>query len=558
MPDLDAVLAEERGPAETADLVAELAHIAWDDGALVEALETAPVVKNDRAGGPSLGVSFDLEPVDALVWARTRAAELVVEVDDETRSAIRDAVVEALQAGRGTDPLAAELRSVVGLHSRWAKAVQRYRATLESQGLPPASVDRSVDRYRERLIRRRAEIIARTELVRANSEARQETWRRAQAAGAFGQAEPVREWVTAPLGRPSKKGKVVCPWCRPLNGVRVEGLDSTFASGRHRVVAPPLHPACRCTLRIVEGEPTPADKLPPTTVALSLTVAEEPDQLEGSSTEELAELRRDLPMVKAQLRGLADAARDESRRFLELSEGGGKLAKPPARRVRSDALGRKTLANDAGEWDWFFALHPKEQARLRRSVMVEGGIGPDVLADAWSDAYGGSGEVDEVMGEWLWHNRRIEANGALRRGRSPNPDLYGGLGVNDLVDTPYDIEMLYGDEETALRHLAEVRAGDLSLDAERSLPRSTTGQPMPWAMSEADYVAEVDALAPIVYAAEPVSEDEFSVTFSPADQAALDRFAELVPSGIEGSDDPESWGWLYRVILALARTAGVV
>jgi hypothetical protein len=262
LDELRSLLVRGAGPEEMATEIGDVAEAIVQS--LVERMLRTPVRKDDRAPSRSrVDVSFDLEPVEALEWARRRAAELVVEVDHSTREGIRAVIVEGLRDGKGTDDVAQRIRRSIGLHSSWALAVDRFYKRLIDEGIPPTKAEAQTAKYRERLISRRAEMIARTELLTATSQAHQAQWHKMARLGVF-DGEPVREWTTARLDRPSKQGKVVCPICRPLNGVRVAGLDSTFASGKYRVVAPPIHVACRCRLVLVEEPPTPLSELPPT------------------------------------------------------------------------------------------------------------------------------------------------------------------------------------------------------------------------------------------------------------------------------------------------------
>lgn len=85
----------------------------------------------------------------------------------------------------------------------------------------------------------RAEMIARTEVLRANNFATVE---------AYNQSEVVveKEWYTA-------LDEMVCPYCAPLHGQRT-GKNGVFKSAEFgNVEYPPLHPRCRCTtLPVIE------------------------------------------------------------------------------------------------------------------------------------------------------------------------------------------------------------------------------------------------------------------------------------------------------------------
>jgi Phage Mu protein F like protein len=188
------------------------------------------------------------EPDPALGWvARTLTADLVTAVGDETRTAIRETLARVL-----TDPTRgrltpADLEPLIGLTSRDARAVDRLRAetlarALEA-GLTPgraqAKADQVAAQAARRYLRARAQLIARTETIRAQELTRHLTWDRLQREGALPLALVV-EWATA-------EDATVCELCDPLDGQQVP-LGGKFEGG---YAHPPRHPACRCITVLV-------------------------------------------------------------------------------------------------------------------------------------------------------------------------------------------------------------------------------------------------------------------------------------------------------------------
>jgi Phage Mu protein F like protein len=184
----------------------------------------------------------------ALSWvARTLTADLVTAVGDETRTAIRETLARVL-----TDPTRgrltpADLEPLIGLTSRDARAVDRLRgetlARALDAGLPPAQAQATADQVAaqaaRRFLRARAQLIARTETIRAQELTRHLTWDRLQREGALPLALVV-EWATAEDAK-------VCELCDPLDGDQVP-LGGKFEGG---YAHPPRHPACRCTTVLV-------------------------------------------------------------------------------------------------------------------------------------------------------------------------------------------------------------------------------------------------------------------------------------------------------------------
>lgn len=134
-------------------------------------------------------------------------------VNKETDKQIRAELAEGLSQGEGIDELAARIEKVYG-------AAAGYRA----------------------------ERIARTETIRAENFASQESWRQSGVVEA-------KEWYTAHDER-------VCQFCKPMDG-RVVGLEArffdkgeTFTGNKggtlkldfDDIEGAPLHASCRCTL----------------------------------------------------------------------------------------------------------------------------------------------------------------------------------------------------------------------------------------------------------------------------------------------------------------------
>jgi SPP1 gp7 family putative phage head morphogenesis protein len=201
------------------------------------------------AGVPVATARVAFGEVDpALGWvARTLTADLVSEVGEETRQALRETLARVL-----TDPTRGrltpdDLLPLIGLTRRDALAVERLRAATLADGLeagqPLAIATRRADRAaREasaRYLRARATVIARTETIRAQSLARHVTWDRLQREGWLPLDVEV-EWATAEDAR-------VCELCDPLDGQQVP-LGGKFPGGYPH---PPRHPSCRCTTVLV-------------------------------------------------------------------------------------------------------------------------------------------------------------------------------------------------------------------------------------------------------------------------------------------------------------------
>jgi HK97 family phage portal protein len=235
------------------DLEKAMAAVPWESQA-VKALEAklplqlqgiAVAAANASAPAAGLDLSFAADAPFAVAFAAARSAQLVREVTEETRRALRKTIALAIQEGRPPGAAAREIRSAVGLTARQAGAVEAVR---QRDGAEAAA------RFADKLRRRRAMNIARTETILAANSGQQALWEEGAAAGLLDQSKFKRVWITTPDDR-------LCPFCASLNGATVE-LTEQFNPGEvarsdgspvtlNPVLVPPLHPSCRCAVGLV-------------------------------------------------------------------------------------------------------------------------------------------------------------------------------------------------------------------------------------------------------------------------------------------------------------------
>ena len=191
----------------------------------------------------------------AVEAAQQRAAELVQYLDDEARETMRQVFGETLMGRMTTAQSNRVIRDLIGLDSRSAVAVMNYRSGLNASmngtapfptpdladgrftgnNLTPGKIDSLTDRYTSRLLTRRADNIARTEVMTAAHRGQMENWRAAAEQGLFDPEKAQRVWVSTEDSRE-------CPVCAELDG-------QTFLFDSSEM--PPEHPSCRCTLSLV-------------------------------------------------------------------------------------------------------------------------------------------------------------------------------------------------------------------------------------------------------------------------------------------------------------------
>jgi len=108
--------------------------------------------------------------VSAVNYAAEHSAELIVEITDETRAAVNDLMKAGVAQGLTVPQLAAQVRPLVGLTDRMTGWVDNYGKRLLEEGLSPAQTAKRLDKYINKLLRYRSEMIARTETAFALTE----------------------------------------------------------------------------------------------------------------------------------------------------------------------------------------------------------------------------------------------------------------------------------------------------------------------------------------------------------------------------------------------------
>lgn len=159
----------------------------------------------------------------AVQYAASNELATVREFSEEQREVTRRVVAEGV--ARGTNPIeqAREIRESIGLTTRQEAAVANYREQLENgssqaleralrdrrfdgtvrnaiaakEPLTKAQIDKMVTRYRERYLKYRSEVIARTEALRAVHAGAEEMFQQVIDSGDIRHDQVERSWHTA-------------------------------------------------------------------------------------------------------------------------------------------------------------------------------------------------------------------------------------------------------------------------------------------------------------------------------------------------------------------------
>jgi ADP-ribosyltransferase exoenzyme/Phage Mu protein F like protein len=239
-------LTDEALAAAAAGPQALIDHLQWEPviqklGDVVPILEDA-VGKAALAEAGKIEAQLSLNTVDALSekYANEEAGKLIKNITDTQRTTIREVLGRA-QGGQLTkDAAARQIRQSIGLHPAWAQAVRNFEAKqlrTVPKGYSPArwaaTVEKRTDAYYNRLLRRRADTIARTEIITAENLGRYATWADSIGRGLNG-VDSLKEWSPGPGA---------CRVCQKRVGEKVL-WNQPFSGG---IMMPPAHPNCRCT-----------------------------------------------------------------------------------------------------------------------------------------------------------------------------------------------------------------------------------------------------------------------------------------------------------------------
>jgi hypothetical protein len=207
-------------------------------------------IRKDRMPAEGLGAVTDEETLVALSeelaqeWLQTRGLLLVQRLSEKAARAIEETLRDGMREGWSIQRMTREIRNVVGLSDKDAAALRNRRRQLVERGVKPARVQSDLDRYRKQLIRRRAETIARTEVVAARNQGQLHAWKIMQESGELPSVVR-RVWIPALSER-------TCPVCMTLGSVGPVLLGQPFTSPDvGRIMAPPAHPNCRCSMGLV-------------------------------------------------------------------------------------------------------------------------------------------------------------------------------------------------------------------------------------------------------------------------------------------------------------------
>lgn len=205
----------------------------------------------------TIAYRFDDARPEAAAWAAKEAGTLIQNITNDQLAFVRD-VVSRASMGEFTPMQAAQvfrqMEDGMGLtvqQSEWVENFRQRRITDEmARGRTYEDAEarsaKATQRYADRVYRYRTETIARTEIMRASNEGRNQAWQQGIEGGWIA-PDSLKKWSVELDGRE-------CSICRPLGDLPPIPINASFPMGD-----PPVHPNCRCT--VVLTDEIPADLL---------------------------------------------------------------------------------------------------------------------------------------------------------------------------------------------------------------------------------------------------------------------------------------------------------
>lgn len=238
------------------------------EDAMIEAGRTAPTASMPK--GAELRMRFDLANPHTTRFLQSYDMQLIRQISDDTRAAVRNVVQQAFRFGGHPSEQARQIKQLIGLTDNQVGIVANFRRKLEEgdrdalnnelrdrrfdptleralgelgEGLDEDQIDIMVARYADRMLAARAETIARTETINAAQAGQQLAWEQASDKGLLARSKVRQGWLVTPDDR-------LCIYCAVIPAMNPEGvpLGGYFQTPLGPTRRPTLHPKCRCSL----------------------------------------------------------------------------------------------------------------------------------------------------------------------------------------------------------------------------------------------------------------------------------------------------------------------
>jgi hypothetical protein len=187
---------------------------------------------------PSIAEALSFE------FIQLHGAELVTAITNSTREGMKQILEAIVLESPAPEVIARRLvEDGLGLFPKWSQAVTRRYELLIANDYPEDQARKIAAKYKKKLIRSRARMIARTETIRARSVGIEHAW---EIAMSEGQLDPImgKIWIA----------KSPCPICLELANLPPVPVSEPFQGPDGPIYRPPAHPNCKCGIGLVDPE----------------------------------------------------------------------------------------------------------------------------------------------------------------------------------------------------------------------------------------------------------------------------------------------------------------
>ena len=177
---------------------------------------------------------------DVRNWITQHTGEFITQVGETERMAIREVILNGMERGRNAATMARDIRQHIGLTRPQVETISRLRESMETANIPEKRIEDVIDKRIKKMIRQRAQVIARNETILASKEGYRQSYLDAANQGLIDANKSRRYWVITPLD--------ACEICRPIPGMNPNGvgLYEPFQTPIGPLLNVHAHIQCRC------------------------------------------------------------------------------------------------------------------------------------------------------------------------------------------------------------------------------------------------------------------------------------------------------------------------
>jgi SPP1 gp7 family putative phage head morphogenesis protein len=199
-------------------------------------------VEVEKIAGPkSVLPTLPINPASA-DFVRQRSLSRAVQLSDDMKDTVRDILHDGFEAGTHPAAMVDEIKSTVGLTKGQRARVRAREKAMREAGFKREEINAARDEFSDQLRGMRAEAIARTETLDAQTQGLKDSWNQAKEEGLMPPGTK-KKWVATNDERTSDI-------CDELDGQEV-GVDEQFDGPEGPLDGPPAHPNCRSTMVLV-------------------------------------------------------------------------------------------------------------------------------------------------------------------------------------------------------------------------------------------------------------------------------------------------------------------